>query len=44
MGSPEGRHSLILTREFTVGFWRGRERQQAGERVVVSKLARWPAC
>jgi len=44
MGSPEGRHSLSLTREFTVGFWRGRERQQAGERVVVGKLARWPAC
>jgi hypothetical protein len=26
MGSPEGRHSLSLTRELAVGFGRGRER------------------
>jgi len=39
MGSPEGRHGLSLTRELAVGFRRGRERQQAGERVMVGKLA-----
>jgi hypothetical protein len=44
MGSPEGHHGLSLTREFAAGFRRGRECKQAGERVMVGKLAHWPAC
>ena len=44
MGSPEGCHGLSLTREFAAGVRRGRECKQAGERIVVGKLARWPAC